>query len=77
VAGYRGFLLLSVMTPDEVTVAEYDGGIRILSVVRPVGDTEAEHVFQIRRGDDVIGEADTMVEAAAMAEDKSRSADHS
>jgi hypothetical protein len=55
------------MSQDVLTVAEYDGGIKILSVVRPLGDTDAEHVFQVVHGATILGEAATMTEAAALA----------
>lgn len=56
------------MTSDVITVAEYEGGIVILSVVRPIGDTEAEHVFQVVRNGELIAEAGTVTDAGAIVE---------
>ena len=54
------------MTSDVVTVAEYEGGVVILSVVRPVGDTEAEHVFQVIHNGELIAEVGTVSDAGAI-----------
>lgn len=64
--GTSGSLLLVVMGPDVITVAEYDRGIQILSVVRPVGEAEAEHLFQVTRDGRLVGEAATIGAASAI-----------
>jgi hypothetical protein len=55
-----------MVTNDELTVAEWPDGLCLISVVRPVGNDGAEHVFEIRMCTKIIAVCETLFEAAKL-----------